>query len=294
MIETDQKTWTVLSLVNWSSGYLAGKGFEDPRLNAELLLSHVLWCGRIDLYANFDKPLMPRDLAAYKSTFRRRLDHEPIQYIIGEAEFMGLRFLVDRRVLIPRPETEILAQELSQIFRSSAAPSRSVLDIGTGSGNIAIFLAKSLDNVYVDAVDISSEALEVARANARRHGVEGRIRFQLCDVLKGDCSFPGERYDALVSNPPYIALSEFSTLAEEIRNFEPPLATTDRADGLTFYGALGAAGKKVLSKGGRIFVEVADGQADRVRSIFQALGYAEIEAVADYNRTERVIKARRM
>ena len=149
--------------------------FENARLNAELLLSHVLQCRRIDMYINFDTPVSENQFAAFKSLFDRRLNHEPLQYILGETEFMGLPFSVDRRVLIPRPETEILVEQVIAFARNYPAQAVRILDIGTGSGNIAVSLAYHLEHATVSAIDCSTEALELARDNARRNAMEGRI-----------------------------------------------------------------------------------------------------------------------
>lgn len=280
-----------MSLLHWSSGFLSEKGFDSPRLTSELLLSRVLGCRRIELYTNFDKPLSPDELAGFKSRFKRRLEHEPLQYILGDCEFMGLRFSVDRRALIPRPETEVLVEYVVKMVKGSSRPPGKILDVGTGSGNIAISLAKFLPNASVDAIDASAEALELAEINLHRHRLEPQVRLMHCDFLNAYPALPRQSYHIIVSNPPYISEREFALLPPEIRVFEPRMATTDGGDGLTFYRAIAAEGKELLSRGGSVIVEMAYGQSASVREIFEEAGYRDLETVADYSGIERVVKA---
>src|SRR2546422_4178326 len=163
----DHDTWTILSLIEWSASHFSSKLVDSPRLTAELLLSHVLGCGRIELYTNFDRVLSPDELARYKAVLKRRLAHEPVQYIIGSTEFMGLKLEVDRRTLIPRPETELLVEHVVESALGRGSRPVRILEIGAGSGNIAVSLAKLIPSSEVIALDISTDALEVARGNAR-------------------------------------------------------------------------------------------------------------------------------
>lgn len=288
---SENTTWTVLSLLQWSSGFLSEKGFDSPRLTAELLLSRVLRCQRIELYTNFDKPLSPDELAGFKSRFKRRLEHEPLQYILGDCQFMGLEFSVDRRALIPRPETEVLVDYVVKMVKGCSRPPGKMLDIGTGSGNIAISLAKFLPETSIDAIDASAEALEVARFNLQRHGLEAQVRLMQCDFLNAHPALPQQSYHVVVSNPPYISEREFALLPPEIRVFEPRMATTDGGDGLTFYRTISEKGKELLSPGGSVIVEMAYNQSASVRKIFEEAGYHDLETVADYSGIERVVKA---
>ncbi|MDD8018416.1 MAG: peptide chain release factor N(5)-glutamine methyltransferase, partial [Bacteroidota bacterium] len=170
---TAKKVWTILDLINWGTNYFTEKGFDEARLSVELLIAHVLKLQRIQLYTNFDKPLADEELTALKELIKRRLQHEPLQYITGETEFMGLKFSVDPRVLIPRPETELLVEQVIERTRNTFGGVETVriLDVGSGSGCIAVSLAKLISNVHVTAIDISKDALEVAKANAERNGV---------------------------------------------------------------------------------------------------------------------------
>lgn len=288
---TKQQTWTILSLLDWSSRHLTEKGFGSPRLSVELLLSHVLRCQRIELYTNFDKPLSSAELRDYKSGFRRLLGHEPLQYILGMTEFMGLPFFVDRRVFIPRPETEILVEEVIKLSKKLVSSRQAILDVGTGSGNIAVSVAKFLPHVKIDAIDVSAEALEVAGLNAERNGVGENVNHIKCDFLSQSEMLYGRQYDIIVSNPPYVSQREFDLLPPEIKDFEPTVASTDSNDGLTFYKALSASCKKLLSGGGWIAVEMAYDQSEDVKEILRGQGYRNIETVLDYNRIQRVAKA---
>lgn len=184
-MQKDERIWTILSLINWGAEYLREKGFEDSRLNIELLLCSVLGCKRIDLYTRFDKPLNQGELGKFKALLKRRLRHEPLQYILGETEFMSLRFFVDRNVLIPRPETEVLVEQIIKTCKADFQDfSRvSMIDIGTGSGNIAISVAKFVENVECVGIDVSDEVLAVATKNAEFHQVSGRVEFLRLDVF---------------------------------------------------------------------------------------------------------------
>lgn len=290
---SEPKTWTILSIVEWSTKYLADKGFESPRLTVELLLSHVLRCQRIELYTNFDKPLAKEELAAFKSLLQRRLTHEPLDYILGECVFMGLRFYVDKRVYIPRPETEVLVERVIQQCKNCTCAELHILDIGTGSGCIAISLAKFLPYTLVDAIDVSSDALEVAQRNVERHGVTKRVGLIQGDILADGLLSSHRKYDIIVSNPPYISSEEFYSLQPEIKEYEPLIAITDNSDGLTFYRRISDIGQDILNAQGWIFVEVAYNQADDVQRIFSNANYCNIETSLDYSSIKRVVRGQK-
>ncbi|MEK6572007.1 MAG: peptide chain release factor N(5)-glutamine methyltransferase, partial [Bacteroidota bacterium] len=232
-ISTEQKVWTILEIISASTEYLKSKGIDDARLNAELLLAHVLGYKRIDLYTNFDEALDELEREKYKALLRRRAAREPLQYILGESEFMGLRLHVDRRVLIPRPETEVLVEKTIELCKSygEGGEAIKVLDIGTGCGNIAITVAKSVPSAVVTAIDISADALEVAMHNAELHGVSERVTFKQVDVLSSSNALADRTFDIVVSNPPYISKEEFALLPPEIWDYEPRVATCDEEDG---------------------------------------------------------------
>ena len=219
--------WTVLKLLQWTADYFRDKGIESPRLDAELLLSATLEMDRVALYVNFERPLIADELARYREKVRRRADREPIQYILGETEFWSLPLSVNPFVLIPRADTEVLVEEaLKRIDGCS-----NVLDVGTGSGAIAIALAHDQPELRVTALDCSAEALEVARGNARRNGVLEHV-----DCLAGDLnSLPLGPFDMIVSNPPYIPSRNWEQLMPEVRDHEPRLALDGGDDGLEAY-----------------------------------------------------------
>ncbi|MBI1803989.1 MAG: peptide chain release factor N(5)-glutamine methyltransferase [Ignavibacteriae bacterium] len=286
-----QQAWTILSLIEWSTQYLSDRQFEDARLTVELLLCHVLQCKRIDVYLKFDNLLTAEQLATFKQLFKRRLNHEPLQYITGETEFMGLRFMVDPRVLIPRPETEVLVEQVIDYNKSKPNTHLKILEIGTGSGNIAITLAKHLPGCILSTCEIDAGALELARENARRHGVEQQIAWLNLDILQDIPTLSTQRFDVIVTNPPYISREEFQNLQPEVRDFEPSIATTDDEDGLRFYRRIADIGGKLLEKGGAIFMEIAYNQGKAVPALFVQSEYRLVEVVKDYSGNDRVVKA---
>ncbi len=245
-------------MLQWGTSYLSEKGFDESRLTIELLLSHVLRLKRIQLYTSFDKPLTDGELASFKTLLQRRLQHEPLQYIIGTTDFMGIEFFIDRRVLIPRPETEVLVEQAVRHANDHFSGGEiRILDIGTGSGCIAVSLAARLNNATVAAFDKSSDAVVVARLNAEKNGVDKRVAFSVLDVFDiSEADFPS-KFTIVVSNPPYISKAEFTNLQPEIKEFEPPLAVTDDGDGLSFYRRISKIGRALLEPRGAVFVEFA-------------------------------------
>jgi release factor glutamine methyltransferase len=280
-------------MLQWGTLYLTEKGFDESRLNVELLLAHTLRLKRIQLYTNFDRPLLEDELSSFKASFQRRMQHEPLQYIIGTTEFMGLEFSVDKRVLIPRPETEVLV-ELAVRFVGENYGGRPVrvLDIGTGSGCIAISLVKMISTANVTAIDISEGAAAVAQANASKNGVDERVAIIVQDVLRSEEKDFLAKFQLIVSNPPYISASEFGVLAPEIREFEPPSATTDGGDGLSFYRHISNVGRSWLEPGGSVIVEFAYNQSELVQKIFVDAGWQEVQVTKDYSGTPRCLLAR--
>ena len=273
--------WTVLKLLQWTADYFRDKGIESPRLDAELLLSATLELDRVALYVNFERPLIADELARYREKVRRRADREPLQYILGETEFWSLPFSVNPAVLIPRADTEVLVEEaLKEIDGCS-----SVLDVGTGSGAIAVALAHEKPEIKVTALDCSEDALEVARGNARRNGVVERVA-----CLAGDLnSLPPGPFDMIVSNPPYIPSRDWEQLMPEVRDHEPRLALDGGDDGLEAYRRIAVQALKILSPGGWLLVEVGIGQAAVVSALFKAAGLTEVVQRDDYAGIPRVV-----
>jgi release factor glutamine methyltransferase len=276
----EQETWTILKVLTWTKGYLAEKGVDNARLEAEWLLAAALGLERIGLYVNFDKPLGEAELAACRGLVARRARREPLQYILGSQEFCGLEFAVAPGVLIPRHDTETLVAEA--LRRAPAA--RTVLEIGVGSGCIAVTLARSLPEAVVWGVDISPEALALAWRNAERHGV----RLTLAEGSLFE-PFPGERFDLIVSNPPYIPTADLESLQPEVRDGEPRGALDGGPDGLDCYRRLVPAALDHLTSGGWLLVEVGIGQAEAVQEMFARAGFGELFVAQDPGRVDRVV-----
>jgi len=273
--------WTILKLLQWTADYFRVKGVESPRLDAELLLSATLEMDRVALYVNFERPLDADELTRYREKVRRRASREPLQYIVGETEFWSLPFSVSPAVLIPRADTEVLVEEaLKRIDGCS-----SVLDIGTGSGAIAVALAHDKPELQLTALDCSEGALEVARGNARRNGVAERIT-----CLAGDLnSLPPGPFDMIVSNPPYIPSRDWEQLMPEVRDHEPRLALDGGDDGLEAYRRIALQAVQVLPPGGWLLVEIGIGQAAVVNTLFRAAGLINLEQRDDYAGIPRVV-----
>ena len=278
--------WTVLKLLRWTADYFAGRGLDAPRLDAELLLAATLGFDRVGLYVNFERPLQAGELAAYRERVRRRAGREPLAYILGQTEFWSLPLKVTPDVLIPRPETELLVEEA--LPRLSGR--QQVLDVGTGSGALAIALAHERQELTVTAIDISPAALAVAADNARSNGVAERIRFVQHDLGQ----LPPGPFDLIVANPPYIPSRELATLMPEVRDFEPQLALDGGVDGLDAYRALARQAGAILTAAGWLLVEVGSGQAAAVKELFAGAGLTESFAARDLAGIERVVGGKKL
>ncbi len=277
----------ILELLNLSTEYLNKKGIDSPRLNAELLLADVLNYKRLDLYIHFEQPLKEEEINKYREYIRQRAHFVPLQYIIGKTEFYGLNFIVNKNVLIPRPETEILVEKVLQKLK--IYDEVNILDVGTGSGNIAIALARNLQNSKITAIDVSSDAIKIARENSIINKVSDKIDFQEMDILKNDFSFDN-KFDVIISNPPYINLEEYDSLQKEIINYEPKIALTDFENGLKFYEVISQKALNLLNNKGRIYFEIALGQIEKVKDVLLKNNFQNIEVHKDYANIERVIE----
>jgi release factor glutamine methyltransferase len=290
MPEEKTRMWTVRELMKSAMEHLQQKGFEDARLNVELLLAHALDIQRIQLYLQFDRPLTSEELKLFRALYERRLKREPVQYIIGSTSFMGLHFSVDSRVLIPRPETETLIEQAMLLcHRYPSDTPIEVLEVGTGSGNIAVALAKYIKHAHITAIDISKEALMVAEENARMHSVDSKIQFSLIDVFHRTEDLFRNRFDLLVSNPPYIPKDEWEQLQTEVRDFEPSMALTDGKDGFQFYHRLIGIIPDVLRSGGGIMMEVGYHQAEKVVRELKNAGIDQLQITNDLQGIPRVV-----
>jgi release factor glutamine methyltransferase len=280
-----------LELTRKAAAVLAERGITNGRLEAELLLAGVLGIRRLDLYLQHERPVNDAELEQYRAWVRRRLKHEPLQYITGTAAFRKLELHVDARVLIPRPETEVLVGEVL-LWATSHGASGIALDVGTGSGAIALSLALEGNFERVLATDVSADALAVARANAQRAGVSDAIELRC-----GACFEPlrdGERFVAIVSNPPYVADSERASLAPEVREHEPHVALFAGADGLSVIDALIGGAMRWLEPGGLLALEIGLGQADAVLERIAVAGaYVNARVIADLTQRPRIVLAER-
>ncbi len=260
----------------------------------ELLLTHLLGCRRVDLYAS-DLELSEEQKKQWGHMQSLRASHQPVQYILGSCDFMGLDFIVDHRALIPRPETELLTESVVQHLRQDSRPGLSILDIGTGSGNICVSLAHYLSRPSLIALDISLEALSLAHENAKKHHVHNRIKFIALDALNDLDGFyqAGQRFDVIVSNPPYISRDEISRLPLDVQK-EPRLALDGGKDGLDFYRAIARAAGSLLNPQGMVFLEMGDGQADQIKEIFSSCSDLMVhQCLTDYTMTERILVLKR-
>jgi release factor glutamine methyltransferase len=277
--------WTTLGVLDWTTQRFTEAGIAAARLEAQILLAHVLGCSRVQLYTGFDKPLGEPELAGFRALIKRRLAGESVSYLVGETEFWGLPFFVDDSVLVPRPDTETVI-EVARAARSDRAQPYRILDLCTGSGVIAVSLAKEFPAAQVVATEISPSAAALARRNAERNGVAARV-----DVRNGDLFAPvaGERFDVIASNPPYIASAVLPTLPVEVRR-EPAIALDGGHDGLAFYDRICAQARDHLLPGGVLVVEHGYDQADAVRERFLAAGLADVTLVHDLGKNPRVTR----
>jgi release factor glutamine methyltransferase len=267
-----------------SAGYLSEHGSPTPRLDAELLIGHALGLPRIELYTNFDRPLDEPELAACRALLERRGRREPVAYILGRWAFHGLDLAVDGRVLVPRPETEVLVERCLTLLHGHEAPR--VVDVGTGSGAIALAIKSARPDAAVTATDVSADALAVARANAAALGLE--LRLAEADLLAG----VEGRFDLIASNPPYIGEAEMGGLEPEVAEYEPRLATVAGPSGTEVLERLVAAAPAALEPGGWLVVECGAGQAGAVGAMLAAAGAAETFAQADLAGIDRVVGGR--
>jgi release factor glutamine methyltransferase len=282
-------TETVLPLAQKAAQLLAERGFENARLEAELLLAHVLQVKRLDLYLQFERPLNNQELEAFRAAVRRRLKREPLQYIVGSAAFRHLELVVDRRVLIPRPETEVLVGCAIQWARQQGGVA-AALDIGTGSGAIALSLAHEKAAARIVATDISEAALEVARGNAQRLELAGRVDFRAGPVWQA--VHAGEVFDIVISNPPYIAPEERPSLQPEVRDWEPAAALFAEAQGLAVIREIAGGAPAHMRPRGLLALEVAPTQAQAVADELRAAGYFEdVQVVRDLAGRDRIVTA---
>jgi release factor glutamine methyltransferase len=286
--------WTVGRLLTWTTEWLAGRGSDSPRLDAEVLLAFVRGCPRIALYTAFDVVVNEEERARFRSLVKRRGEGEPVAYLVGSREFFSLSFAVNPAVLVPRPETEQVVIRVLDLCQAAgpAGQRPRIIDVGTGSGAIAVTLAKRLPQAEFVATDISPEALAVARDNAKRHGVEDRIAFVECDLL-ADPQAAGP-WDLVVSNPPYVREDEFEALPRDVRLHEPRRALVSGPTGVEVIGRLAAAAAETLVPGGWMVVEVGPSTAAAAEEVIAAQAALHLEpTLKDMATLPRIVQARR-
>lgn len=289
-------TWTVRRLLEWTPTFLANKGVDQPRLSAELLLSHVLHVPRIKLYTDYDRVLDDRLLGGFRELVRRAAAEEPIAYLTGRAHFFSLEFEVDRNVLIPRPDTETLVEEVLQTVRNvPGLETPRMLDLCTGSGCVAAAVAKNLKSATVLAIDLSEPAVAIAQRNMQKLGVGDRVVVQQGDLYEPLTQrVDGAPFDLIVSNPPYIPTDQLASLDRSVIDYEPRLALDGGPDGLALHRRILEGATRHLLPGGRMFLEIAFDQADAARELVaNSPLWAEAKIVKDQAGHNRVLALRR-
>jgi release factor glutamine methyltransferase len=275
---------TLLEILNLSTDHLKNKIVSEARLSSELLIASVLNIRRLDIYLQFERILTEEEIKAIRGFLKRRAAHEPVQYILGHTEFYGMKFIIDQSVLIPRSDTEILVEKAIGLIGNRDL---TVYEIGTGSGCIAVSLAKHCPNIRIKACDISIQALDIAEKNADLNGYAKRITFEKLNILE---NVPEGKYDILISNPPYISKPVFENLDRQVRDYEPAGALTDGMDGLTFYRRINELAPVMLNDGGSIIIEIGYDQAEKVREIYKK-SFRNVEVLKDYSKNDRVVTA---
>jgi release factor glutamine methyltransferase len=286
---SEEKIWTILELLRWTTEHFEKQGIETAKLDAECLLAHALGTKRLQLYLDFEKPIHPDERARFRElVLRRARERVPVSQLVGSKEFWSLELDVSSKVLCPRPETETLV-EVGLSFLPDRLAEYRVLDLGTGSGAIALAVSSERPNARVTATDISPEALQIARSNADKLQLSERLRFLEGDLLG---AVPGEQFDLVVSNPPYVARRDIEGLPPELAH-EPAVALFGGDDGFEVLSRLVTGVQDALVPGGVFAVEVAPDQAERIEEECKQTGFEEIETLRDLARRPRVVAARK-
>lgn len=285
------EVWTVARILDWTTRYLKQHGSETPRLDTEILLAHTRKCARIQLYTNFDSPLTEEERAQMRELVKRRAQAEPVAYLVGHREFFGLDFRVTKDVLIPRPDTETLVLELLERAKAIASPR--ILELCTGSGCIVVSAAVNLSTASFVATDVSPAALQIAKENAEKHQVAGRMEFREGDLFAAVPS--GTQFDLIASNPPYVPEGEIAGLDADVRDHEPMLALRAGADGMQFLNVIVEQAATYLVPGGWLLLETGIEQAPLTAEALKGrTEFADIRIVKDLGGRPRVVLARRI
>jgi release factor glutamine methyltransferase len=295
MTESEQ-AWTIRRLLEWTTPFLTRKGVDSPRLSAELLLSHVLSVPRIKLYTDYERAVGEKELTAFRELVKRAAEHEPIAYLTGRAHFFNLEFEVNRDVLIPRPDTETLVENVLQLMRSQPGmdPPR-VLDLCTGSGCVAAAMACHLKNATVLATDSSAAAVALARKNMQKLGLDGRVVVEQGDLYEAVTrQVDVQPFHLIVANPPYIPTGEIAKLDRNVREYEPTAALDGGPDGLSLHRRIMSGAADRLVSGGRIYLEIAFDQGELARQVAaQHDRFSDVAILKDYGGRDRVLTAKK-
>lgn len=284
------QVWTIRDIIQWGKEFFTARGIDDARRNIEMMVCAVLDVRRIELYTDHERPLSKQQLADLKAMVQRRISREPLQYILGKADFYGSTYIVNPAVLIPRPETEILVERVARLCNAHPEHQYRCVDIGTGSGCIPLAVILHTSNTTWTALDFSQEALNTAEQNALLLNAGSRCNMQLCDILS---SIPaGAPFDIVTMNPPYIAASEMGQLEPELKDHEPLSALTDQGDGLAFYRRIIEIFDAIVAPGGYLFLEIGHGQQADVENIAASKGYVTT-AILDLAGIPRVVVVER-
>lgn len=287
----NREVWTIVKILQWTTGFLKEKGADSPRLDAEVLLADLLGMRRVDLYLNYDRPLDFDELSGYRAMVRRRAVREPVAYIIGKKEFYSLDFMVNRDVLIPRPETELLvdyAVESAIKTRFAEKDDLYIADIGTGSGAIAVTMAREVPHAKIYAVDSSEKALATAGKNAIYHGVQDNITFMEGDLLTPLLEL-NVNIDLILANLPYVPASGFSDMAPDVKDYEPHSALAGGADGFDLIKRLVIGAKDVLNDGGRVILEIWPDHVDRIKELCAGRSIGVSNVIKDLSGRDRIV-----
>ena len=286
-VKEKKQVWRIIDLIEWGEDYFKQHKFDSPKQEIEWLLCDLLDHKRVDLYINFEHKVPNDKLALLKKWIKKRLKRMPLQYITGVTEFYGNKYFLNDDVLIPRPETERLVDISLECINKLSHPR--ILEVGTGSGCISISIALMRGDAKILSIDISQNALNKAEENSDYHKTNN-VTFLNLDFLK---EIPSERFDIIVSNPPYIPLEEMKNIMIDVKEYEPEIALTDFNDGLVFYDRFADLGSKLLKKEGWMVLEVGiDDHPEKVAKLFKSKGYSNIELVSDYNKDKRVLKVK--
>ena len=282
------ESWTIKRLLEWTTEHLKKSGRSSPRLDAEILLSAALSCQRIELYTNFESEPTEEQKTVFRDYVKRRAAGEPVAYLVGFKEFYSLKFAVNRSTLIPRPETELLVVEALDWMKAENKPV-AVCDVGTGSGAIAVVVAKHEPNCRITAVDISEDAIAVAKENAEKHAVSDRVEFRVSDLLQNIAG----PLDLVLSNPPYVSDSEYEQLDPELKNYEPRTALVAGINGTEIVERLIPQAYEKLQPCGAIFIEISPMIADKVAALFSDDQWSDVKIIKDLAELKRIVCAQK-